>query len=105
MDSECITRHQPEQLERLKARERMRTIKRTEITVETRQTVVIRRRGALIQSWCPRCSEPAGLVHLEAVTLAGVSLQAIRRHVDADRLHLVEVADDLYYICLNSLLK
>ena len=83
----------------------MRTIKRTEITIETRQSLVMRRRGAMIQSWCARCGEPAGLVCLEAVTLAGVSLQAIRRQVEADRLHLVEVAEGRNYICLNSLLK
>ena len=83
----------------------MRTIKRTEITVETRQAVVVRRRGSLIQSWCGRCGEPAGMLRLEEVTRAGVSLQAISRQVEADRLHLVEIAEGLNYICLNSLLK
>src|ERR1041384_7136733 len=105
MASECSTRHRSEQPERLKAGERMRTIKRTEITVETRQAMVIRRRGSLIQSWCARCGEPAGLLRLQEGTPAGVSPQAVSRQVEADRLHLVEIAEGLNYICLNSLLK
>ena len=83
----------------------MRTIRRTEITVETRQAVVIRRHGSLIESWCARCNASAGLIRLEEVALVGVSVQAICRHAEADRLHLVEVAEGLNYICLNSLLK
>jgi len=83
----------------------MRTIKRTEITVETRQAIIIRRHGSLIESWCARCNATTGLIRLEEVALAGVSMQTICRHAEADRLHLVEVAEGLNYICLNSLLK
>ena len=82
----------------------MRTIKRTEITVETRQSIIIHRRGALMQSWCERCGAQAGLVRLDAAQPAGISLQRIHRQVEADRLHLVEIAEGLHYICLNSLL-
>ena len=83
----------------------MRTIRRTEITVETRQSLVIHRHGALIESWCARCAAPAVLIRLEDVALTGVSLQAICRQVEADRLHLVRLAEGLNTICLNSLLK
>lgn len=82
----------------------MRTIKRTEITLETRQSIVIHRRDALIQSWCARCGHLAGLVRLEAAMLAGISPQLIHRQVEADCLHVVEMAEGLNYICLNSLL-
>src|ERR1043165_5732888 len=105
MESESITAPPAEQPERREARGHMPTIKRTEITVETRQAIVIRRHGSLVQSWCGRCQALAGLIRLEEAALAGVSLQAICRQMEADRLHLVEVADGLNYICLNSLLK
>ena len=83
----------------------MRTITRTEITVETRQVMVINRCGALVQSWCAECGEQAGMVRLEEAALAGVSLKAICRQLEARRLHLVEMADGLNFLCLNSLMK
>lgn len=83
----------------------MRTITRTEITVETRQVMVMNRRGSLFQSWCGHCGAQAGMVRLEDAALAGVSLQAICRQIEADKVHVVEVADGLNFICLNSLLK
>jgi hypothetical protein len=83
----------------------MRTITRTEITVETREVMVMNRRGSLFQSWCGNCGEQAGMVRLEEAALAGVSLTAICRRVEADTLHLIELSDGLNFICLNSLLK
>ena len=83
----------------------MRTITRTEITVETREVVVMNRRGSLFQCWCGHCGAETGMVRLEEAALAGVSLQAICRKVEAHTIHLVELADGLNFICLNSLLK
>lgn len=83
----------------------MKTITRTEITVETTETVAMKTRGWLIQSWCARCSEQAGMIRLEEAALAGMSLQAICRHAGDDRLHLLEVADGLSLLCLNSILN
>jgi NAD-dependent SIR2 family protein deacetylase len=83
----------------------MRTIRRTEITVETRQSLVIHRHGALIESRCAHCAAPAVLIRLEDVARTGISLQAICQQAEANRLHLVQLAEGLNYICLNSLLK
>ena len=83
----------------------MRTVTRTEIRVETRQVLVINRCGSLVQSWCAQCGEQAGMIRLEEAALAGVSLQAICRRLQGDSLHLVEIADGLNFICLNSLMK
>jgi hypothetical protein len=83
----------------------MRTITRTEITVETRQVMVVHRQGNMVQNWCAQCGAKAGMIRLEEAVLAGLSLREIRHKIEADRLHLVEVADGLHFICLNSLLK
>lgn len=83
----------------------MRTITRTEITIETREVMVLNRRGSLIQSWCSRCRKQAGMVRFEEGALAGVNLQAARRKIEADEIHLVRLDDGSRFICLNSLLK
>jgi hypothetical protein len=49
----------------------MRTITRTEITVETREVMVMNRRGSLFQSWCGHCGAETGMVRLEEAALAG----------------------------------
>ena len=83
----------------------MKTISRTDITVETTETVAMRPCGSLIRSWCVRCAEQTGMIRLEEAALAGLSLQAISRHAGSDRLHLVEIADGLSLLCLNSILN
>ena len=83
----------------------MRTITRTEITVETREVMVMNRRGSLFQSWCGRCGQLTGMLRLEEAALAGMSPQLICRKIEAETLHLVEMADGMNFICLNSLLK
>lgn len=83
----------------------MKTITRTEITVETTETVAMRPRGWLIQTWCERCAQHAGMIRIEEAALAGMSLQAICHHAGTDRLHLVDIADGLSLLCLNSLLN
>ena len=83
----------------------MRTIRRTEIKIETRQVLVLNRCGSLVQAWCAQCGKQAGMIRLEEAARSGISLQTISRQVDAGRIHLVEIADRLHYICLNSLMK
>ena len=83
----------------------MRTITRTEITVETTEVLVMKGRGSLFQTWCGHCGEQAGVVRLEEAALAGISLQAICRAVEADTIHLIELPNGLNFICLNPLLK
>lgn len=82
----------------------MRTITRTEITVKSTEVVVVSRRGSVFQSWCGHCGEEAGMVRLEEAAL-GPGVEAIRQQVAAGRIHLIELADGLNFICLNSLLK
>ena len=46
-----------------------------------------------------------GLLRVEEAALAGVDLHAICRAVEAEKLHLIELADGLSFLCLNSLLN
>jgi len=83
----------------------MRTITRTEITVETRVVVVMNRRGSVFQNWCADCGELARMVLLEEVGFAGASPTAICQRLEANAIHVVEGAGGLSFICLNSMLK
>ena len=52
-----------------------------------------------------RCGKQTGIVRLEEAALAGMSLQAICHQAKADTLHLITTADEVLFICLNSLLE
>jgi hypothetical protein len=84
----------------------MRKKRRTDIMVETDQVLVIRQQRSLTQTWCQGCAEQVKMVTVEqAAAVAGVSLRAIFRRVEAGKLHFTETPDGLLFICLNSLLK
>jgi len=84
----------------------VKTKKRTEITVETHRLLVMRKPTGTTQTWCARCCEQVEMATPErAALLAGVSLRAICRQVEANSIHFVETANGLLLICLNSLLK
>jgi len=83
----------------------MRTITRTEITVETRAVVVMNRRGSVFQKWCADCGQPAMMVLLDEVALTGASTNAICQRLEANAIHVVETEGGLSFICLNSMLK
>ncbi len=78
--------------------------KRTEITVETNRTLVIRRRRTLVATRCERCTERGMMVSVqEAAVLASLSLRTIYALVEAGRVHSTEIQDGGLLICLNSL--
>jgi len=83
----------------------MRTITRTEITVETRAMALMNRRGSVVQSWCADCGEQTRMVLLEDVVVAGASPGVICQRLEANAIHVIEEAPGLTFICLNSLLK
>jgi hypothetical protein len=81
------------------------TTRRTEITVETHQVLVTRRRGSLLEGWCVHCDQQVGMILVEEAALAGISLHAICRTMRAGRLHFTADASRPSFICLNSLLE
>jgi hypothetical protein len=82
----------------------MRT-KRTKVTVESHQLLVVRRGGApFIEDWCSLCGKQVQMITAaEAALMAGVSLRTICRRVEGGKLHFNETGDGLLFICLNSL--
>jgi hypothetical protein len=82
----------------------MGTKRRTEITVETNQVTVIYRPKRFVRAWCEGCDAEVSMVTAEqAALIAGISLRAICRSVEAGALHFVEIADRVLFICPNSL--
>jgi hypothetical protein len=81
------------------------TIKKVEITVETYEVQVIRQRGSLAQSWCSICNKQVAVISFSDATLSGLTTEAIRLHLEAERFHLIETIGPLPLICLKSLIR
>ena len=84
----------------------MKRTKTTEITVETDELFVIKRRDRSSHGWCEACGARVQMVTLaEAASIARVSELVICGQINARFLHSTETPDGRVLICLNSLLK
>ena len=82
----------------------MRKKSRTEITIETDRTLLIRARKSLTEVWCEECREPGCMAPIEEiVALSGMSARAIYRAVKEGEVHFIETGEGLLFICLKSL--
>lgn len=81
------------------------TTKSTELTVETVEVLIIRKRRRLAREWCSNCGRQVAVINMNDATTAGLNAEAIPHHVETGRLHLIESADGLSFICLNSLAR
>ena len=80
--------------------------KKTEVTVERDQILVIKRLDNREPRSCSECGELARMVSVdEAASIAGSTARAIYRQVETGQIHFSETTDGLLLICLNSLLK
>jgi RNA polymerase sigma factor (sigma-70 family) len=78
---------------------------KTEITIETHRTFIVRRRPNLIQAWCAGCDANISFASPEdAAQLVGSSAREIYRAIEAGQLHFIETGDRLLRVCLDSLL-
>lgn len=78
---------------------------RTEITIETHRTFIVRRRPHFIQAWCADCAAATSFASPEdAAPLAGSSAREIYRAIEAGRLHFIEADDRRLRVCVASLL-
>lgn len=78
---------------------------KTEITIETHRTFIVRRRPNLIQAWCAGCAATVSFASPEdAAQFAGSSAREIYRAVEAGQLHFIEAGDRLLRVCIESLL-
>jgi hypothetical protein len=77
--------------------------KRTEITIETRRTLVVTRINSLT-ALCPECGEKCGMVTIDdAATLARRNTQLILGWIESRQLHYIETSEGSLLICCNSL--
>ena len=80
----------------------MKIRRKTEISVETREVWVFRRRGGQ-GFWCDACGARVGALSPEAAAAAmRTSLRAVFRRVETGGLHFKETDGGALLICLNS---
>lgn len=83
----------------------MRPHERTEITIETERTVVIRRRHAT-RAWCRECGREVEIVALEqAAALTGVTTTKLENFSQTQNWHCFKAQDGSLRICLEALLS
>ena len=83
----------------------MRT-RKTKVTVETHQVLVVRRGTHFGEDWCVQCRQLVKMITAdEAAVLTGVSLRTICQRVEANTLHFKETGDGLLLICFDSLMQ
>lgn len=76
---------------------------RTEISIETDQVVIIRRRH-IARQWCVVCAAHTQMITAEAAAAAtGLSRRSVYRLAEQGLVHFYETSDGLLLICLNSL--
>ena len=82
----------------------MKTRTKTEITVETQRILTIKGGSRYRLAGCEKCGKQVRMVTAdEAAILAGVSPRSIYQLIEARELHFVETADQVVFVCLNSL--
>lgn len=75
----------------------------TEITVETEETVVIRR-PTTVRVWCVKCATAVLAARPEVAAAAtSVSPREIYRRVESGAVHFQESADGSLLVCLDSI--
>ena len=80
--------------------------KRTTIRIETHQFWLVREREVLPRLWCADCgAEVHQLDATQAAVLAGLTLRALCRLVEAGLLHATDAPDGALLVCLNTLLN
>ena len=84
----------------------MASRKRTEVTVETHEVLIIRKHDSSIRAWCMKCNAEARMIHAdEAIGLTGISMTAILEMVAAGDVHWVQAGTCAPLICLKSLIE
>jgi hypothetical protein len=78
----------------------------TEITVQTDEAFIIRRRAGSVQVCCAHCGSGVPMVTPEeAAALFRVGVRAIYREIEAGQLHFQETPGGSVVVCLDSLQK
>jgi hypothetical protein len=80
-------------------------MRRTEITAETREVLIFRRREGF-ECWCDQCERQVRMVGPEeAAATMGISLRLVFLQIEVGKLHFKETDQESVFICVNSLLN
>src|SRR5271155_1555548 len=75
-----------------------------EISVETTESIFIRRSGHSAPDWCSHCGMSTEMLSLEDAALAtGLSARFVQQWIDAGRVHFTEPREGAFRVCLRSL--
>ena len=78
--------------------------RRKEITIETDEALVLRRKDLRRRAWCGGCGPEVEFVTPEAAALAsGVTTREVYRLVEAGVAHFFETNDGALLVCARSL--
>ena len=78
---------------------------KTEITIETHRTLVVRRRPNFVTARCAACAVDVAFASPEdAARLTGVGAREIYRAVEEGQLHFIETGNRQLRVCMTSLL-
>ena len=82
----------------------VRRIRRTEVTIETDEIVVIRSSQAAMQPLCLQCCDPVPMIRPEqAAEMVSANARAVYRWIEEGRIHSAETADGVVFVCPRSL--
>jgi len=83
----------------------LKTVKRTELTIETERLVILSKRKVSMVSWCPECNQRVKMITVdEAASIAGVTSRTMYRWTDSEKLHFTETTEGRLLICRESLI-
>lgn len=84
----------------------MKHQKKTLITTETTETLIIRESPRGARAWCKPCFAEVEMVAAElAARVVGVSARQVFRLIEAGRIHFIERPDGSPWVCLNTLVQ
>ena len=93
-------------LNRTPEREHLAKRRRTEITIQTREMVVLHHPDPSSRAWCPACRATRNFVlPEEAARIAGVGVRAIFNRIEDNRVHFLESREGLVRVCSESIGK
>ena len=78
--------------------------RKTQITIETDRLLIVRTRTSIRSAYCQTCNELVSMITPDmGAELSGISVRAVYRLIEAEKIHSVELPDRSSQICLNSL--
>jgi hypothetical protein len=83
----------------------MASSKRTEISVETHEVLILRKRDSSVRAWCFECRAEVRMIPAdEAIALTGITMTAMLEMVNAGEIHWVWADVCAPLLCLKSLI-